>query len=112
MKLDVENFERQVLTGGARTLADHRIRHIIFEDHGGETSPTVKDLQEFGYELYSLGWSMTAPQVRPISEGYRATDYESPSYLATLDSKAVFSRCSPRGWRVLHDYRRGASIGS
>ncbi len=101
LKLDVEGFEPQVLRGSARALTERRVRHIVFEDHAIAESETVRALREAGYRLFSLGWSMHGPDVRPIEVGSLATAYEAPSYIATLGPDEVLTRCRPKGWVVL-----------
>jgi hypothetical protein len=39
--------------------------------------------------------------------GCLATDYEAPSFIATLEPDEVLARCSPAGWLVLSDRLAG-----
>jgi FkbM family methyltransferase len=103
LKLDVEGFEPHVLRGAARTLAERRIRHIVFEDHDIASSEVVRLLRQAGYQLFSLGWFMRGLQVQAVEVGSLATRYEAPSFIATLEPGEVVARCRPAGWRVLRN---------
>jgi FkbM family methyltransferase len=106
LKLDVEGFEAQVLEGAASALSSHRIRHVVFEDHQGPTSPAMRLLLDAGYRLYALGWSVWGPRVLPFDGGRVTTDYEAPSYLASVDPEGALRACAPRGWQALRDQVR------
>ena len=101
LKLDVEGFEGAALKGAARALREHRIRHILFEDHHPQPSDVVRDLQSAGYRVFSLGWTMRGPIVRPVDAAALAKAYEAPNFIASTRADEVIARCSPRGWRVL-----------
>lgn len=101
MKLDVEGFEPQVLRGSARALADRRIRHVVFEDHVGPGSETMRILQDLGMEILALGWNVGGLRIAPLGSGSQAKDYEAPNYLATFAPSEVRERCSRGGWRTL-----------
>lgn len=110
MKLDVEGHELQVLRGSVAALGEGRIRHIVFEDHDVAHSEVVRVLRGFGYEIFSLGWSMNGPKVAPLEGFTAAKPYEAPSYLATRASGDALARLAPRGWRVLRPVT-GANCG-
>jgi len=101
LKLDVEGFEGAVLKGAARALREQRIRHILFEDHRPQPSGVVRDLQGAGYRVFSLGWAMRGPVVRPVDAAALAKAYEAPNFIASTRADEVMARCSPRGWLVL-----------
>ena len=103
LKLDVEGFELQVVHGCCRALADRRVRHIVFEDHKIGESEVVRDLRRTAYHVFSLGWSWRGLRVQPVDGGRLATEYEAPSFIATLEPDEVLARCSPAGWLVLSD---------
>lgn len=103
MKLDVEGFEAHVLLGATRLLRERRVKHIVFEDHGIETSEVVPMLCEAGYQVYSLGWSINGINFVPIGAGKLAGEYEAPNFVATVNSDELLARCEPRGWSVLDD---------
>ena len=102
LKLDVEEFEPQVLRGAARLLRQQQIEHIVFEDYLITDSETAHLLREAGYHLFSLGWSLRRLRVEPVEVGSLATRYEAPSFIATLAPNEVLNRCRPEGWQVLN----------
>ena len=101
LKIDVEGFEARVLAGGFDTLAAHRIRHIVFEDHDIQRGDAAAILRETGYQLFALGWSMRRLRVQPLADGVVAHDYEAPSFIATVDVDHLMAACRPPGWRSL-----------
>jgi FkbM family methyltransferase len=101
MKIDVEGHEEHVLQGAARLLESHRIRHVVFEDHHGSGSPAMNVLLAAGYEIFAIGWSMRGPVLAPAAEGARASWFEAPSYLATLESRTALDGCRASGWQTL-----------
>lgn len=103
MKLDVEDFEYQVLLGAAQALQARRIRHIVFEDHHARDSQVIRLFQASGYELFSVGWTVKGLALKSFESGDLAASYESPSFIATIDAAAVHARCSGgrSGWKVL-----------
>jgi len=101
LKIDVEGHEEQVLQGAADSVRSHRLRHIVFEDHHGAGSSTMKLLRAAGYETFAIGWSMRGPVLAPADDGSRASSFEAPSYLATLESRMALDACSAAGWQTL-----------
>ena len=85
---------------GAR-FGTERIVHIVFEDHDVERSQVVRLLQSAGYEVFAVGWRMRGLVVAPVECGLLATDYEAPSFIATLRPDVVHERCATSGWKVL-----------
>jgi hypothetical protein len=107
MKVDVEGYEFPLLQGAARALKEHRIRHIVFEDHAGSASDAATYLKSAGYTLFTIGWSMTRPILDESRDGYSAASpYEAPSYLATLAPDEAVRACAPSGWRALRKQTR------
>jgi FkbM family methyltransferase len=112
LKLDVEGYERQVLEGASKAMASRHVRHVVFEDHRGRGSDVIRLLESWGYEVYSVGWSVMGPRLGPIDGPPLAKDYEAPSYLATLHPDEARRRCARRGWLVLRrDLGRTATAG-
>jgi FkbM family methyltransferase len=101
MKIDVEGHEEHVLRGAAGLLDSHRIRHIVFEEHHGPGSPAMNVLLAAGYEIFSIGWSMRGPVLAPAADGSRASAFEAPSYLATVESRKALDACRVAGWQTL-----------
>lgn len=96
MKVDVEGYELSVLQGSTRALGEKRIRNIVFEDHDVTTSPVLPLLKRFGYEVFSVGWTLTGLAIVPIERGAHEAPFEAPNFLATLNSHKW-----TRGWRCL-----------
>jgi hypothetical protein len=108
LKVDVEGYEFPLLKGAARALKEHRIRHIVFEDHEGSASDAAKFLQSAGYKVFAIGWSITKPVLAERRDGHSvATSYEAPSYLATIAPEEAVRACAPSGWRALRNQTRG-----
>jgi FkbM family methyltransferase len=101
LKIDVEGYEPQVFEGASRTLAERRIRHVVFEDLAVDESEAVRMLRAAGYRLFSLGWAMNGLKLQPIEAGSLSKGYEAPNFIATLEPDDVLARCSPRGWKSL-----------
>ncbi|MBI4519860.1 MAG: FkbM family methyltransferase [Gemmatimonadetes bacterium] len=101
LKLDVEGYEAEVLTGAARALGRRAIRHVVFEDHDGLGSLVMRRLASAGYAIYAIGWSVGRLRLRDVREGALSHAYEAPSYLATLRPAEALPRCASAGWRVL-----------
>jgi FkbM family methyltransferase len=108
LKIDVEGYEQHVLEGLAAALHDHRIRHIVFEDHHGVGSKPMALLGAAGYEIFSIGWSMRGPFLAPAAEG-RATIFAAPSYLATIDRRSALDACAPAGFLTLRRQTRNVA---
>jgi FkbM family methyltransferase len=102
LKLDVEGFEAEVLSGAEQLLSCGSIRHIIYEAHDCSRSPLHGALERFGYSVIGLGHSLFGPRITP-GTGVPAVDrsWESPSYLASLEPQRVRSLLRRSGWQVL-----------
>jgi FkbM family methyltransferase len=101
LKLDVEGSEQRVLDGACRLLRGGRILNIVFEDHDGQASAVIPKLMSFGYEVFSIGWSVAGPRLGTVARARLSADYEAPSYLATLLPEEALRLCSGAGWRTL-----------
>jgi FkbM family methyltransferase len=101
LKIDVEGHELSVLKGAARLIELHAVRHIVFEEHTGSTSPVCTFLKERGYTLFELGWSLYGPELVGLDGPSITKPYEAPNYLATCDPDDARTLCRSRGWRVL-----------
>lgn len=103
LKLDVEGAELLALRGATAALESRRIRHIVFEDHDAPDSDVVRLLQEFGYVVSSLGWSMRGLCLGPVENGRLSTAYEAASYIASTIPHEVAARCARKGWLTLSE---------
>ena len=101
LKLDVEGAELSVLEGADTALRERRLRHIIFEDHYGAGSRVMSHLLDRGYTIYSVGWTLTGPQLGDRSTPPAHAHFEAPSYLATLAAEEALAACRRRGWIAL-----------
>jgi len=106
LKMDVEGYEPQVLRGAMRSLADRRIRHVVFEDLSVQDSEAVRILRDAGYQIFSLGWSMWGPEVQPLDSGSLSKGYEAPNFIATLEPEDVLARFKARRFESLRSFRR------
>jgi len=101
LKVDVEGAEQALFDGAARSLKERRIRHIIFEDHHGANSEVMRQLLDYGYAIYSIGWTLMGPTLGDRNTAPAHARYEAPSYLATLTPDEAHAACVKRGWRAL-----------
>jgi FkbM family methyltransferase len=110
LKIDVEGYEFPLLQGAARALKEHRVRHIVFEDHEGAASDAADFLRLAGYKLFTIGWSITRPVLaESLGRHSAATYYEAPSYLATIAPEEALAACASSGWRALRKQTRTLS---
>ncbi len=100
-KIDVEGHEAAVLRGAGRALAEGRLRHILFEEHGPTDAESFRLLARAGYALFQVGWRMSGPVLADLSAPPVCKPYEAPNYLATLEPDAARGACARRGWSVL-----------
>ncbi len=102
LKIDVEGHELPVLEGAEALLRERRVREIIFEERGDFPSPVAQFLQRRGFEIFALRPRLSGPRLeppdRPVSP---LRQWETPSFLATMDSKRARDRFAPRGWQSL-----------
>jgi FkbM family methyltransferase len=106
LKLDVEGAETAVLAGAERLLANRRIENVIYEAHDCERSELHEMLQRRGFAIFGLGYGLRGLKVTPGTGAPRIDHaWESPSYLATLDSARTLPRLAGMGWRVLRGRR-------
>jgi FkbM family methyltransferase len=102
LKLDVEGAEISVLEGARQSLAQGRIRDILFEDHRDGDSPTARFLATHGYHLFSIGVQLRGPWIGPDpSRRPPLRPWDSPNRLATLDPERALARMNRRGWDCL-----------
>lgn len=101
MKLDVEGHEAAVLAGGQKLFSSQRVRHLIFEAHDGPQSSVCQQLLSWGYQLQRIGWSLTKPILASLDAPPIHKNYESPSFIATIDLAEVTDRCAVSGWQSL-----------
>jgi len=110
LKLDIEGYEAEALKGAVCALTEGRIRNVLFEDHALGQGDAADILRRYGYEIFSLGWSLHKPMVQPVSHGILANDYEAPNFIATLDSGRLRERFRPTGWKVLSNLTKKQQI--
>jgi FkbM family methyltransferase len=103
-KIDVEGHELAVLEGAAGLLANHRIRDIVFEEHGQYPTPVQRLLQSCGYTLYRLSRNFLRPLLLPPGESMSWDQHPIgvlPNFLATLNPARAQLRFSAARWRTL-----------
>jgi FkbM family methyltransferase len=98
VKVDVEGGELQVLEGGAASLREGRIRHLVYESFADHSQTLGDFLRGCGYQIYSLGRKFLGLEV--ASGPSRVPPYEPPSCLATRDPAALLRLRRP-GWECL-----------
>jgi FkbM family methyltransferase len=101
MKIDVEGYERQVLSGAGQLLAGKRIRDILFEENVAPPTPVTELLKGSGYSLFQLGGRLRGPVLTPIEQVHDQPVDAPPNYLATLDPARALDRIAKSGWQVL-----------
>lgn len=103
LKIDVEGHEPAAFRGAAHALASGRIRDIIFEDYRGLDSQVCRTLSEHGYSIYFLSKLPWRPLLCTSDQFAWAASisFDSPNYLATLDSARARSRMARSGFRCL-----------
>lgn len=100
VKLDVEGYELRALKGMEHMLREHRVRHVLFEEHAKYPAATHRFLREMGYQ--NLGITHHFSGVRCVPNGCAHHDPingSPPSYVATLDAEFTISRLQKGFWR-------------
>jgi FkbM family methyltransferase len=99
MKIDVEGHEAAVLEGADELLRGHRVRDVVFEDHGEHPTVAFRLLTDAGYTVHALRRTFWGPR---LDEPQRpSAGWEGPSFLATLEPERAVERLRQRGWRAL-----------
>jgi len=103
MKVDVEGAELEVFRGAERLLMGHRIRDIVWEDHGVFPSESARLLSQHGYRIFQFGKKLFGPSVwdPDAEQEARKLPWETSNYLATLDPRRAEFRLRGRGWHCL-----------
>jgi FkbM family methyltransferase len=99
MKVDVEGHETEVLEGAASLLREHRVRDLIYEDHGPWPTKAACLMTDAGYAIRALTRTFWGPGLD--SPERSKAGWEGPSFLATLEPDRAVERLAPRGWRAL-----------
>lgn len=85
IKLDVEGHEAQVLKGAEKLFASKKIKHILFEEFGGEDSETITFLKGHGFKIFRLCKGFFNLKLISPAEGMNLPKWEPPNYLACLE---------------------------
>jgi FkbM family methyltransferase len=101
LKIDVEGHEYNVLNGAIGLIKNHKIRDIIFEEHGVYPTPAIRLLESFGYTLFNLGASFWGLQINSASGKTIHRKWEPRSCLASVDLSRALRRLESRGWQTL-----------
>ena len=100
MKIDVEGHELEVLLGAASTLAERRLRDVVFESAWGFPGAAHELLQEYDYRVFEIRQSLLGPKLVPLrarsKQHGRLADY-----LATLEAPRALELVASPGWQVL-----------
>ncbi|WP_298296918.1 FkbM family methyltransferase [Hydrotalea sp.] len=101
MKIDVEGHEWAVLQGGSALLQNHRVKHILFEDHAEYPSKVAIFLLASGYTIFRLEKGWLGVQFKDPHSISRVSKWEPVNYIATLDENAVHAAFKKRGYQCL-----------
>lgn len=101
LKVDVEGHELNVLRGAKNLLENKLIKTIIFEDHHIDSSGIAGFLKSFNYDVFKIDWSHEGLKLKSIGERTIRSVQEAQNYVATIDSKELFSSMEKPGWSVL-----------
>jgi FkbM family methyltransferase len=102
IKMDVEGHELSVLKGAETLLAERRAPHWIFEEHSMYPSPVSAHFEQRGYRVFYLKKCRSHLKLAdPKSARASASEWEAPSFLATLDADRVRQLFGRRGWLAL-----------
>ena len=75
-----------MLEGAASALKGRRLRHIIFEDHLGANSEVMTRLLDYGYAIYSVGWTLSGPKLGDAAHGAGARTLRSAKLSRDVDT--------------------------
>lgn len=104
LKVDVEGHEPAVLRGATQLLEQHRVAHIVYEDHDPAPTETSALLSRMGYSIFRLDGTWRGPVLRSAAESVES-QWEAPNYLATLTPAAAHRLIGPKGWHCLRGRR-------
>jgi FkbM family methyltransferase len=99
VKIDAEGHEHAVLRGAEGLLGEHRIRHVLYEDHARYPTAASELLERHGYKVLLLARGFTGPRIAPPSD--IVAGLEAPIYLATVEPNQALRALRTRGWRAL-----------
>lgn len=85
IKIDVEGHELSVLKGAEKLLSEKRIRHLLFEEFGGDKAPSLEFLLSRGYQVQRLYKGFFNLHRLDPKEGGRIPAWEPPNYIATAE---------------------------
>ncbi|HLZ16494.1 MAG TPA: FkbM family methyltransferase [Cyclobacteriaceae bacterium] len=98
MKVDVEGHELSVFRGAVKSLQQHRIQHIIFENY--ENPETQNFLTQFGYTVYKINKTFRGVLLSDPGDTRYKVSYEADNFLATLLPNEIQSLFKDRGWTI------------
>jgi FkbM family methyltransferase len=99
LKLDIEGGEADVLASSVELFESHRIKHVIFEEHGTGHSKSIEILQRVGYVVHGIQATARGPMLAPHDESRHGPEsYNLVASAATCELRRAFQ---PRGWLAL-----------
>ncbi len=105
MKIDVENFEFEVLKGAA-SLLERGVRDIVYEDHQGHPCKVSELLEPMGYSIFAVKRGLMGPELLPADVWFDDPKVATPNFLATLDPDRARARFRSRGYLSLRKILR------
>lgn len=105
MKIDVEGHEADVLAGAAASLAEQRVRDIVFESCWNYPGAAHEALLAQGYRIFEVAQSVRGPKLSVVRRRWGCPE-RLGDYLATTDAPRALRLFAPREWQVLRRSRR------
>ena len=101
MKIDVEGFELDVLSGALKLFDEKRVRDCVFEEHRPFPTPVTEWLRSRGYTVFRIDRQFAGPRLLPPDSAIPRNHWTATNFLATSDPLRAQQIFASRGWRCL-----------
>ncbi len=101
MKIDVEGFELDVLSGAIQLFTEKRVRDCVFEEHRPFPTPVTDWLQSRGYALFRIDRQFAGPRLLPPNSAIPRNHWTATNFLATNEPARAQQIFAAKGWRCL-----------